>query len=151
MNIIAQNIDARMKADGLNIMFLEAKAGLKPHAVRNIVTGKSKNPSAVNLHAIADALGCSVKDLLETPKALHQEDSPPSVEEILQDPHVSSLLMGECVQVVEALLQKNKKTITTAQYLTYVREVYLHSLQKSPASVNTAFAEWFIDLMKSIP
>lgn len=148
MNTIAQNVDARMKATGISIMELEAKARLKTHAVRNIVTGKSKNPSAVNLTAIADALGCSIKDLLETPKALQQEEDPFSVEELLQENHIHSSLMEDCVRSVEALLQKNKKIITTTQYLICVREVYLHSLQKNPPAVNTAFAEWFINLME---
>ena len=148
MNTIAQNVDARMKATGISIMELEAKAKLKTHAVRNIVTGKSKNPSAVNLTAIADALGCSIKDLLETPKVLQQEESSFSMEDLLEDAHVPSSLMGECAQVVEKLLQKHKKNITTTQYLTCIREVYLHSFQKSPPTVNKAFAEWFIDLME---
>lgn len=147
MNPIAQNIDARMKASNLSIMALETKTGLKPHAVRNIVTGKSKNPSAVNLQAIADALGCTVKDLLTLPSGIQQE-KPKSLEDVLQESHRNSPLMEECVHVVDKLLQKAHKSPTTAQYLTCVREVYLQSLQRTPQSVNEAFAEWFIDLIE---
>lgn len=115
---------------------------------RNIVTGKSKSPSAVNLQAIADALGCSIKDLLETPKALQQEGSSLSLEALLQKDQVFSSLMEECVRVVEELLQKNKNSITTAQYITCIQEVYLYSLQKTPPAVNKVFAEWFVNLMR---
>lgn len=147
MNPIAQNVDARMKAHNISIMVLETKAGLKPHAVRNILTGKSKSPSAVNLQAIADALGCTVKDLLSPPKGLEKENILPSLENILQGQHDNSSLMKECVQTVDGLLQKTSIPITHEQYLICVREVYLHSLQLHPATVNKDFAEWFINLM----
>ena len=148
MNVIAQNIDVRMKAAELTIMALEAKAGLKTHAVRNIVMGKSKSPSAVNLQAIADVLGCSVKDLLILPQALQQEEPILSSKTLLQRTHVNSSLMEECAYVVKELLEKNKKEITTSLYLTCIQEVYLRSLQKDPSSVNKVFAKWFISLIK---
>ncbi|MDI9634217.1 helix-turn-helix transcriptional regulator [Geitlerinema splendidum] len=147
MMTIAQQIDVRMKAKDLSIMSLEAKAGVKPHAVRNILTGKSKNPSAVNLQAIADVLGCSVKDLLTTPTVLQEEETQPSLEELLEAKHVNSSLMEECVATIEDTLKKARKTLTNVQFLTCVREVYLHSLQKTSQKVNKEFAEWFIDLM----
>ncbi|HUX78547.1 MAG TPA: helix-turn-helix transcriptional regulator [Alphaproteobacteria bacterium] len=147
MTAIAKQIDARMKAHNLSIMTLETKAGVKPHAVRNILTGKSKSPSAVNLQAIADVLGCSVKDLLTTPTVLQEEETHPSLEDLLQEKHANSPLMRDCVTTIENALQKAQKTITTGQFLTSVREVYLHSLQKNPQKVNNDFAEWFVDLM----
>lgn len=147
MTAIAQQIDVRMKAHNLSIMALETKAGVKPHAVRNILTGKSKSPSAVNLQAIADVLGCSVKDLLATPTVLQEREISKSLDDLLQEKHANSSLMGECVKAIEEGLKQTKKSITTAQFLTCVREVYLHSLQKNPVQVNKEFAEWFIDLM----
>ncbi len=147
MTAIAKQIDARMKAQNFSIMTLETKADVKPHAVRNILTGKSKSPSAVNLQAIADVLGCSVKDLLATPTVLQEEKDNKSLEDLLEEKHVGSFLMRDCVNVIEEYLQKTKKSITTVQFLTCVREVYLHSLQKDPQKVNKDFAEWFIDLM----
>ena len=146
MTTIAQQIDVRMKAKDFSIMSLEAKAGVKPHAVRNILTGKSKNPSAVNLQAIADVLGCTVKDLLAAP-VLQEEEAQPSLEELLETKHVNSSLMEECVTTIEDTLKKTRKTLTNVQFLTCVREVYLHSLQKTPQKVNKEFAEWFIHLM----
>lgn len=145
MNPLAKQIDARMKALSLSIMDLENKSGVKPHGVRNIITGKSKNPSAVNLQAISDVLGCSVKDLLNPPAVLQSEEEQPSLETLLQRKHVSSTLMEECAQFIEIELRKTRKTITTAQFLTCVREVYLHSLQDK--AVNKDFAEWFVALM----
>ena len=146
---IDQQIEARMKAKSMSIVELENRAGLKTHAVRNILRGKSKSPSAVNLQAIADALGCSVKDLLTTPEAL--EDSlPTSLEEVLQakyskyDKHG---LFPEVIKAVDSIIQKRNNTLTIDQFLTCVKEVYLHSLQKDPTKVDKDFAEWFLGLM----
>lgn len=146
---IDQQITVRMKAQNLSIVELEDKAGLKTHAVRNILRGKSKSPSAVNLQAIADALGCSVKDLLSTPEVL-EESLPISLEEVLHSQYAAydkKSLLPEVVKALEGLIQKQHKNLTVEQFLTSVREIYLHSLQKDPTKVDMDFAEWFMGLM----
>jgi transcriptional regulator with XRE-family HTH domain len=146
---IGQQIIVRMKAKNISIVELEAKAKLKTHAVRNILRGKSKSPSAVNLQAIADALGCSVKDLLTTPEVL--EESPPlSLEEVLHGKYTAYDKQGlfpEVVKTVNEYVQKQKKDLTIDQFLTSVKEIYLHSLQKDPKKVDRDFAKWFMGLM----
>jgi transcriptional regulator with XRE-family HTH domain len=147
---IAQQVEVRMKAKHLSIPELESQAGLKTHAVRNILRGKSKNPSAVNLQAIADVLSCSVKDLLETPEVLDEGPQSASLEEVLQatySKYDKKHLLPEVVKTVEILTQKQRKNLTVEQFLTCVREVYLHSLQKDPTKVDQDFAEWFMGLM----
>ena len=57
-------IKRRMIAKSLNIQSLEKKAGLKISAVRNILNGTSKKPNVFTLYAIAEALSCSILDLL---------------------------------------------------------------------------------------
>ncbi len=147
---IAQQVKVRMRAKHLSIPELESQAGLKTHAVRNILRGKSKSPSAVNLQAIADVLGCSVKDLLETPEVLEEGPQTASLEKVLQAPYTKydkKHLLPEVVKTVEALAQKQNKDLTIEQFLTCVREIYLHSLQKDPAKVDMDFAEWFMGIM----
>lgn len=146
---IDQQITVRMKAQNLSIVELEDKAGLKTHTVRNILRGKSKSPSAVNLQAIADALGCTVKDLLTAPEVL-EESLPISLEEVLHSQYAvydKKGLLPEVVKAVEALIQKQHKNLTVEQFLTSVREIYLHSLQKDPTKVDQDFAKWFMGLM----
>jgi transcriptional regulator with XRE-family HTH domain len=146
---IGQQIEIRMKAKRMSIVELENKAKLKTHAVRNILRGKSKSPSAVNLQAIADALGCSVKDLLTTPEVL--EDSPPlSLEEVLHGKYRAYDMQGllpEVVKTIDEYVQNQNKNLTVEQFLTSVKEIYLHSLQKDPKKVDRGFAEWFMSLM----
>lgn len=147
---ISQQIDIRMTAQKISIMELESKAGLKTHAVRNILRGKSKSPSAINLQAIADVLGCSVKDLLATPEVLEEGPHTASLEEVLQarySKYDKKHLLPEVVKTVEDLMRNQKKELTIEQVLTCVRETYLHSLQKDPTKVDMDFAEWFMGLM----
>lgn len=146
---IDQQIEARMKARNMSIVELESLAGLKTHAARNILRGKSKNPSAVNLQAIADVLGCSVKDLLSTPEVL-EEALPVSLEEVLQGKYTTYDKQGlfpKVTQAVDEFVQTQNKNLTVEQFLTAVKEIYLHSLQKDPTKVDQDFAGWFMGLM----
>ena len=147
---VSQQVQIRMTAQNISIPVLESKAGLKTHAVRNILRGKSKNPSAFNLQAIADVLGCSVKDLLATPEVLEEGSHAVSLEKVLQatySKYDKKHLLPEVLKTVEALLQKQRKNLTIEQLLICVRETYLHSLQKDPTKVDREFAEWFLGLM----
>ena len=147
---IAQQVEVRMRAKHISIPELESQVGLKTHAVRNILRGKSKNPSAVNLQAIADVLGCSVKDLLETPEVLEEGPRTASLEKVLQatySKYDKNHLLPEVVKTVETLAQKQKNDFNVEQFLTSVREIYLHSLQKDPTKVDVDFAEWFMGIM----
>jgi len=105
---LVQQIEARMKVQNISVMALENKAGLKSHAVRNILTGKSKRPSALHVQAITEALRCTVKDLLTTPSFMRNEQDDFSREEILIKRYAqcsTTHLMEETVEVVHALLQ----------------------------------------------
>lgn len=147
---IDQQIEARMKARNMSIVELENRTGLKTHAVRNILRGKSKSPSAVNLQAIADALDCTVKDLLATPEVL-EESFPVSLEEVLHRKYTAydkQGLFSKVTKVVDEFAQKQNKNLTVEQFLTAVKEIYLHSLQKNPAKVDQDFAQWFMGLME---
>lgn len=144
---LVQQIEARMRVQGISTMYLEKKAGLKPHAVRNILTGKSKKPSAFHVQAIAEALRCKVEDLLTTPPFMQTEQNDFSREEILTKKYARCLdnrLIEETVEIVDTLLQG--KGATVKQFLVCLKEVYLHS-QKDPTTVNKKYARWFINLI----
>ena len=65
MTAISRHIKEKMVEKGLSAHALEKLAGLKLSAVQNIIYGRSKNPSVNILIPIAQALGCTVSDLLE--------------------------------------------------------------------------------------
>jgi transcriptional regulator with XRE-family HTH domain len=149
---LAKQLDARMKAKNISILMLEKKAGLKTHAVRNILRGKAKRPGAYNLQAIADVLNCSVKDLLSTSESVHKRDWFEELHITLQKKYLKTpnlKLMPDVIKIIEGLLLEKKKDITVDQFLTCIREIYLHSLQRNNSEVDHKFAEWFIELFST--
>lgn len=144
---LAKQIAVRMKAKNFSILTLEREAGLKTHAVRNILRGKSKSPSVDIVHAVSEALGCTVKDLLQNEELFQEEELTESKNEKLNEPYAYPKLYLETVQFVNETLQQEGHTITVQQALTCFEEIYFHSSQKDPTKVDKEFGEWWIDLV----
>lgn len=60
------NIKKQLHAKNMTAAELERRTGI-PHAVINILHGRSKNPSIRTAQAIAKELGCSVEELISEP------------------------------------------------------------------------------------
>jgi transcriptional regulator with XRE-family HTH domain len=148
--LIARQIAIRMKAKNLSIPHLEKEANLTTHAVRNILRGKSKRPSGELLQAIADALGCTVRDLLTDEQRIFEENDPAESQEGLLDSPCKQKLMAETFKTVQRKIAEKKWELTTRQVLSSIQEIYLHSLEKDPEKVDHAFADWFIGLVGEI-
>lgn len=144
---IAKQISARMKAKDISLSTIERKAGLKTHTVQNILRGKSKKPSAEIVQAIADVLGCTVKDLLNKQETFQENETSESTKEILNSTYDYPELLLETMQWINNRMQQEENKFTVKQVLTCIEEIYLHSLQKDATKVDQKFAEWFIDLM----
>ncbi|MBA3814344.1 MAG: helix-turn-helix transcriptional regulator [Alphaproteobacteria bacterium] len=125
---------------------LEKEAGVRPHAVQNILRGKSKKPSAELLQAVADVLGCNVKDLLRPKESYDEEELSSSRKEFLSHAYDNPDLFVETVQFVNAALREKENSLTIEQFMRCVEEIYIQSLQKDPNQVDEDFAEWWIDL-----
>lgn len=144
---IAKQILTRMKAKDFSLSELGKAAGLKLHAIQNILRGTSKKPSAEILQALADALGCSVKDLLNR-EGIFQEDTPSEgIEDVSHAPYEYPALLMQTVQWVNERLIQDKRKLSVKQTLLCVEEIYLRSLQKDPTKIDQEFAEWFFELI----
>lgn len=144
---IAKQISVRMKAKNFSILTLEREAGLKTHAVRNILRGKSKRPAADILQAVSEVLGCTVKDLLQTQEIFQEEELAESNDERLHTTYAYPTLYVETVQFVNDILQQKGETATVKQAQTCFEEIYFNSAQKDPSKVDKEFGEWWIDLV----
>lgn len=144
---IAKQIATRMKAKDFSLSELGKAAGVKLHAIQNILRGTSKKPNAETLQAIADALGCSIKDLLNKEGIFREEEIPELTEELLNTPYEHPALLAEIVQWVNEKINQEKKIIPVKQVLVCIEEIYLHSLQKDPTKIDQPFAEWFFELV----
>jgi transcriptional regulator with XRE-family HTH domain len=141
---LKEKIIERMEAKNLSIAELERRAGLSIHAVRNILKGRIKKPSAQSLQAIAEALECSIVDLMNA--------CPPTAEDYSyqKKPKVSPPidypeLMGECFGTILALIQDREPRVTIDEYLDIVKKFYFYSSKEEPRKVDLRFAEWLIE------
>ena len=144
---LAKQITIRMRAKNFSIHTLEKEAGLKMHAVRNILRGKSKSPSVDIVHAVAEALGCTVKDLLQNQELFREEEFAESKDERLNESYTYPRLYTETVQFVNDTLRQKGHKVTVKQALTCFEEIYFHSAQQDPTKVDKEFGEWWIDLV----
>lgn len=144
---LAKQISIRMKARNLSVASLEKEAGLKTHAVRNILRGKSKKPSAEILQAVSDVLGCSVKDLLEDQDLFSEEQNDFIADsEFLNENYEYPKLLLETTQFVNDYISENQYEFTNQQVIKSIEEIFLYSLKKDPRKVDQTYGRWFLDL-----
>ena len=142
---IAKHISTRMRAKNLSLSELEKEAGLKRNTVQNIMRGRSKRPSADILQAVADVLGCGVKELLAQQESSYEENLTQSNTKLLSHEYEHPELFSEIVNFVNHALKNKENKLTIEQFMSCVQEIYLHSLQKDPNHMDEEFAQWCID------
>lgn len=143
---LRQQILERMKAKNLSIAALERKANLSIHSARNFLKGKVKSPKIDSLQAIAEALDCSLLDLMELDLELISEQgrTPPAKIKgffLLED--IS--LVKSCCAITINLIKEKELILSLENYLNIIKMSYLYSLRAEPRKVDTKFISWLID------
>ena len=139
-SVVKEKITEYMKAEKLSIAELERRAGLSIHSVRNILKGRIKKPSAQSLQAIAEALNCSLSDLIRADNVTFL----PKKEKI-SPPIDYPDLMLECTRIVLGLVTYASPHASVDEYLDIVRKVYAYSSKEEPRKVDLRFAEWLVE------
>lgn len=135
-----------MKAHNLSVQGLEKKAGLNVHAVRNILKNRIKNPRAETLQAIAEALGCTILDLMNiSPSASESYLKSEKQKDASLSNIINNDLIKSCGIVVCDILIKNNYSVTVGEYIDILRDVYTYSLKNSSKDADETFAEWIIE------
>lgn len=73
---LADEVERRMKALGMNAKHLSRAAGLNETFVRDVLKGKSQNPLMANVEKLADALHCEITDLQPPIQKMGREQAP---------------------------------------------------------------------------
>lgn len=138
--MLRQQIEFRMRVKNLSVAQLERLAGLKIHAVRNILKGRIKKPNAENLMAIAAVLDCSLVDLLDNSnsrvKNFKGKKLPLSTNDLK--------LLQECLQAVFEFIKSNELTISVEDFLECSSKVYEYSVFEEPREVDSRFLRWIL-------
>ncbi len=142
---LKKEISERMRAQNLSIPALERKAGLSVHAVRNILKGRIKNPRARSLQAIADALECSILDLIKSSSRKIRLAEPLKINTIITSPLENLEFMSQCFETVMKIMKEKEFVISVDNYFECIALVYSYSLKEDPKILDLKFTKWVID------
>jgi transcriptional regulator with XRE-family HTH domain len=143
---LKEKITERMEAKNFSIAELERRAGLSIHSVRNILKGRIKKPSAQSLQAIAEALECSIIDLMNNSPTLGDGFSHETERHMRKNaPLECPELMLDCTRMMLDLLGEKKAQISVDAYLEIVKKVYFYSSKEEPRTLDVRFAQWLLE------
>jgi len=131
---LSARLKQKMQEHNISAHALEKRAGLKSSAVHNILYGRSKNPSINLIQTIAEALNCTLNDLLDNYQSTSAE---------INSEWKSGLYI-ECLETVCHLLKSKKMDLPRQKILDCVDEVYLYSLKSELIKADKHFAEWIV-------
>lgn len=136
---LQEQIESRMQDKNLNARELERRAGLKISAVRNILSGQSKNPGIEVIAAVAKLLNCSTDELL----GIEQSKSETPKQKIVSVWDYN--LYENCLKEVHSYLQSKNLKPQAEQILFFIREAYIYSLEGKDKKADLRFIKWIID------
>ncbi len=132
-------IKEKMSELGISVHALEKQAGLKRSAVQNILHGRSKNPSAHILHAVAKILGCNINDLLVNPEMTSSLSQ--AAADTTEEP-LNIALYAEAAKQASVALSEDSGTYSATQVLRYIKEIYQYSIDSNLSHIDKNFATW---------
>ncbi len=145
MTNLVVKLKEKMTQEGLTAYSLERNAGLKPNAVHNIISGRSKNPSINVLQTIAQTLNCTVSDLIGEVNLGSHFNNAPSENPVTFCEILDNELYIKSLSYFAELLTKHKCWMAKEKILECVEEIYLYSYRKGLNKVDTHFAKWFFE------
>lgn len=142
---LQQQIQSRMQAKKLAIYALEKQAGLKQNAVWNILRGYSKNPRAESLKAIAEALACTIDDLVgpateNSAKISLTKAIVPSSGSYKWDEN----LYADAMKLISKSIADKKLDLKLEQVVALINEVYKYSIAKSSDEADKDYVNWIL-------
>lgn len=113
-------INELCKKNNLTLSELEKKANLKQDTIRNIVRGKSKNPTINTILSIAEILDVSIEDFfnlnIPTSKTINLWDA---------------FLFIETIQMIENIIMERKTTLSPNKAISIIKIIYYDAISTS--------------------
>jgi transcriptional regulator with XRE-family HTH domain len=128
----------------LNANSLEKAAGVKRSAVRNIIQGYSKKPSADLLQQIASVLDCTVNDLLGESLENYAASTPIPRPKTRVHTDWNETLYLEAVKTICKLLPEAKFKPSLEQVNGLVLEAYQYAISNKLNDIDQNFSKWLI-------
>jgi DNA-binding Xre family transcriptional regulator len=136
----------------LSVARLEKIAGLQKGTVRDIIVGKSKNPTINTLTKICKALECTFNDLLSNEWMISQESTLLSGMNSYANMEWDYELFTKSMETIEKYLNKYQLSFKLNKAITLIIDLYLYSLTKNNKQIDEKAAEWLVEkLQVTIP
>lgn len=137
---IQENIKRHLQAKNMSAAELERRTGI-PHAVVNILHGRSKNPSIKTAQAIAKELGCSVEELIAEESGMQSNP----VQNQSQKQAWNAELYVAVFNAVYKQLQSMQLQPSPEQVGQWLIEVYNYALGSKTPTVDIRFVQWLLE------
>lgn len=137
MSQIVENLKRIMDQKNISINSLEKKDGVKASAVQNIIYGRSKSPGVDTLISIAQALECSVYDLIGDIAGVTK-----------RKPLESKWDMELYVKSVNAIYKTTREMeleLSREDFLFCAYEVFKYSIMSSNKDIDLNFVHWILE------
>jgi transcriptional regulator with XRE-family HTH domain len=138
---LALKLKNLIEEKNFSVQGLEKKAGLKINAVRNILTGHSKKPSADLVMAVAKALDYPVGDLLGEEASLAQENAL-VLKNICFPCHT---LLSDTLVLIVKMYAQNKEDVNAQDLMSMTQEIYQYSQENNKGNLDEKFAKWLLN------
>lgn len=136
---LALKLKTLIEEKNFSVQGLEKKAGLKTNAVRNVLTGHSKKPSAELVMAIAIALDYPVGYLLGERPA-DQDDT----QNLNNISFSCPALLGETLACIIKMYAHHKEEVKARDLLSLTQEIYTYSQENTEGKLDKKFAQWLL-------
>lgn len=150
---LQKQIKDRISSKNITVYSLEKKTGLNKSAIKNIMSGLSRNASVTTLNAIALALNCDLTGLIllnenhkeafaSRNKAVSKSLSKPP----LQKKYIwNEALYLESVKTVSDLASNKELNLNVEQITSLLNESYKYSINKNSQHIDKDFCIWLIN------
>jgi DNA-binding Xre family transcriptional regulator len=154
MSAVGIKLRAMLEERKLSTVELERIAGLKSGVVRNITSGRSKNPKIETLKLICKALECSLYDVIDQEVLKHAAEANPikentnELDRFEQTAPWKHSLFIQCTDTVQHYLKEHKVNVKFSQVINLIKHSYVYALQKNKGEVSHGFTEWLVERIK---
>ena len=121
------------------IAHLEKKAKLKRNSIHSIISGRVKNPRINTIIAIADAMDCSIYELIN--------DSPSK--DLLSCQIKDFDLFTSAFEHLARNIRKSNLNISYDSFTKLLLETYNYSIEDSDKGADESFVDWLVSREKN--
>lgn len=142
---IQEQIKDQLEKQHMKVSELEKLSGLSASVIRNILSGRSNNPTLDTLLSIANVLGCSLSDLImDHDKSIYKNRNTDILRDNSSQLEWIAPLLLDIISYVEELFKKENYDANFEVGIYLVKEIYHYSIEKNDRKIDKGFAEWIV-------